>query len=75
MTTQSETLTPFERHLCDENRALREEVRAIHAREMPDGGGPEHELWRAIMEDARDRGDVRIEVRYVHEIQIEWMSA
>ena len=68
------TLSAFERQLLQENRALREEVRAIRVRPIPNSDDPGLQIFQALMEDARDRGEVRLEVRIIEDVEIAWRA-
>jgi hypothetical protein len=65
-------LTPYERHLDEWVKRLRGEVSAINTRPIWNVDSPGHEVWRALMEDARERGEVRLSVRTETYMTVEW---
>lgn len=69
------TLTDYERHLSEQVAILREQVRVISTRPMPDLSDPGYVVFQALMEDARERGEVRLRVRETTLLQVEWEDA
>lgn len=68
-----ERAADYIRMLSDENKRLREELAAVVVRPTPeDLDCPGYETWRALMEDARERGEVRLEVREQYIIALDW---
>lgn len=68
-------LTPFEERLIEENRLLRDQVRAIQVRSIPDSDRPGWDVWRALMEDLRAEGRVRVAVRTSTWVTIDYEHA
>jgi hypothetical protein len=63
-------VTAFEHYLLAQSRELRERGRVVETNGPPSYTDPGYVVWRALMEDLRAEGEVRLQVRTVSLIEI-----